>query len=109
MKKGFLLFLLGLSFVNAEVIYKNREYKFNSLQGQENTKKQRIKFSGVIMNIKDYRDYYQYTIKDKDNGLIYIRLNSKMFKEKGFVSGICEDKNYSDYIHCSILDYRLSN
>lgn len=115
MKKVLLLFFVSISFINAEVIYKEKEYKFNKtsenelrkLNEKETSKKNGIKFNGTIINIKDYRDYYQYTIKDSNKGLIYLKLNSDMYKEKSIIKGFCNDKSYSEYIECHVLNYQI--
>ena len=114
MKKA-LLFLISISFANGEVIYKEREYKFNqSIENElrkfnekETSKRNDIKFNGTIINIKEYRDHYQYTIKDNEKGLIYLRLDNKMYKQKNIISGYCNNKSYSEYIECSVYNYKI--
>ncbi|OCL91373.1 hypothetical protein [Arcobacter porcinus] len=88
MKKGIILFLISINILSAN--------------STNNERKLSIKFDGVVTNIRDYRDYYQYTIKDKNHGYIHIKLFNTINKINKRIKGHCEDKKYSEYIKCYV-------
>lgn len=107
MKKILILGLVSLNILfanNVNINIKRAAEPVKNYQMQNNNikKKNSIKIDGVIINIRDYRDYYQYTIKDKNHGYIHIQLKNNIYQVDRKIRGYCGDKKYSEYIECNI-------
>lgn len=94
------LLLIGLiaSFAFAEY---QRTY-IERAKEQKEYKSDSISFTGVIYNVREYREYTEITIATKEHGRIRTKTNSNRFLEGQKVSGSCSDYDYGMYNSCYI-------
>lgn len=94
------LLLIGLiaSFAFAEY---QRTY-IERAKEQKEYKSDSISFTGVIYNIREYREYTEVTISTKEHGRIRTKMSSNRFLEGQKVSGSCRDYDYGMYNSCSV-------
>lgn len=103
MKKTFSILILLSSLAQSEVYYKNKSSNNYSNSNSSKNQKNSINFKGEVLNIRDFRDYYAYTIKDESIGIITIQYHNKPIKIGDIARGGCYDKKYSDYVNCNII------
>lgn len=61
-----------------------------------------INFTGVVYNIREYREYNEITISTKEHGRIRVKSSSNYFLEGQKVSGYCGKLEYGFYTSCDM-------
>lgn len=75
---------------------------FERMEKKKEYKSDYITFTGVVFNIREYREYNEITISTKEHGRIRIKSTSKYFMEGQKVSGTCGKLEYGFYNSCSL-------
>ena len=97
MKKIIILSLIA-SFALADY---QRTY-IEKAKEQKQYKSDSISFTGVIYNVKEYREYTEVTIATKEHGRIRTKISSNRFLEGQSVRGDCSQYEYGMYNKCYI-------